>query len=546
MTRDTSVAMLDVDSQIQLLSRIQFLTRFSSNLIQITGRDGAGKTWLAQRYLELWAGQSNQSLLLCHPSQSPAQHRSILIKQLIPQPVFNEQDPILQSLEHMLVGGLPVNLLLVIDDAHLLSATLVAELWALVQKAKATPGWQVNVLLFSQPGRLDKYLSQASHGQGSMPLELEIADFSEQEALTFVEVVLAFDRLEANRRRNLKEQARLVEPLPGALMQLANTEQTTMVGGSSRQFSPLILMLALLVVALAGIGTWFFSQSPAPMEADLDVAPEIAALSVLDLRETQAPQAALSTGRFDEAHSLPPVASPAKEMKQPTFAQQNGGSTPIIEDSGHLPPAVSIEGLTVGRSDTPPRVVVPSDVVDAMLTEQALGGSGERAAAALVPSAAETGLTPAPAVAPEASAPQAPDTGAASPSAPLVQESQEPASSPEAAPVSAPAPLPVVAPTPQLGVALKAVDARHYALQLAALRSLTAANQFISQYDIARIAEIYETRRNGEPWFIIVTGDYPSVVAARRAESRLPARLQQVQPWVKSYAQIHRELDRVK
>ncbi|UXI01511.1 AAA family ATPase [Photobacterium sp. TY1-4] len=544
MTRDTAVAMLDVDSQIQLLSRVQFLTRFSSNLIQITGRDGAGKTWLAQRYLELWAGQSNQSLLLCHPSQSLAQHRSILLKQLIPQPVFNEQDPILQSLEHMLVGGLPVNLLLVIDEAHLLSATLVAELWALVQKAKATPGWQVNVLLFSQPGRLDKYLSQASHGQGSTPLELEITDFSEQEVQTFVEVVFAFDRLEANRRRNLKEQARLVEPLPGALMQLENTEQTTMAGRSSRQLSPLILMLALLVVAVAGIGTWFFSQPPTAGEADLEMAPEIAALSVLESRETQAPQPALSTGRFDDMPSQSPLALPADETKQPALTQQRAGSVPIVEDSGSLPPAVSVEGLTVGRSDTPPRVVVPSDVVDAMLSEQALGGSGELAAAALVPSATETGLTPPTAPASVASAPQDPDSSATSPSAPVTQAAPASAPALEAAPVSAP--LPAAAPTPQLGVALKAVDARHYALQLAALRSLTAANQFIAQYDIARIANIYETRRNGEPWFIIVTGDYPSVVSARRAESRLPARLQQVQPWVKSYAQIHREIDRVK
>ncbi len=165
MTRDTSVATLDLDSQVQLLSRIQFLTRFSSNLIQITGREGAGKTWLAQRYLEQWADNSNQTLLLCHRAQIDSQHRSIILKQLVAQPVFNEQDPLQQSVEHMLGGG-SANLLLVIDDAHLLSATLIAELWALVQKAQTVHGWQINVLLFSQSGRLDKYLSQVSHGQG--------------------------------------------------------------------------------------------------------------------------------------------------------------------------------------------------------------------------------------------------------------------------------------------------------------------------------------------------------------------------------------------
>ncbi|UTV27960.1 AAA family ATPase [Photobacterium atrarenae] len=541
MTRDTSVAMLDVDSQIQLLSRLQFLTRFSSNLIQITGGDGAGKTWLAQRYLEQWAAQSNQSLLLCHPSQSPAQHRSILLKQLIAKPVFNEQDPILQSLEHMLAGAMPVDLLLVIDDAHLLSATLVAELWALVQKARMTPGWQVNVLLFSQPGRLDKYLSQASHGQGSTPLELEITDFSEQEALTFVEVIFAFDRLDANRRRSLKEQARQVAPRPGALMQLENTEQAAMAGVSTRKFSPLILMVILLVVAAGGIGTWLFSQPEPAQGTDVGSAPGTDVLPVPEQQAAQASQEILSTGRFDEPQSPLPAVSVTDEARQAVSDQPARSGQPVLDDSGRLPQEVSIEGLTVGRSDSPPRVVVPSDVVDAMLTEQARGGSGEQAAAALAP-ATET------AVASQTQTSQADASPAATPA--LVTEPvQSPATaqpSGQAPPERGSEPVPAAEPAPQLGVALKAVDARHYALQLAALRSLTAANQFIAQYDIARIAEIYETRRNGEPWFIIVTGDFPSVVSARRAESRLPARLQQVQPWVKSYAQIHREIDRVK
>lgn len=539
MTRDTSVAMLDVDSQIQLLSRLQFLTRFSSNLIQITGGDGAGKTWLAQRYLEQWAGQSNQSLLLCHPSQSPAQHRSILLKQLIAKPVFNEQDPILQSLAHMLADTVPVDLLLVIDEAHLLSATLVAELWALVQKARMTPGWQVNVLLFSQPGRLDKYLSQVSHGQGSTPLELEITDFSEQEALTFVEVIFAFDRLDANRRRSLKEQARQAAPRPGALMQLENTEQAAMAGVSTRKFSPLILMVALLVVAAGGIGIWFFSQPEPSPGIDIDAAPGTGVLSDPEQPVARTSES-LSTGRFDEPQASQPAERVNDEVRRATSEPAAGSDQPVLDDSGRLPQEVSIEGLTVGRSDSPPRVVVPSDVVDAMLTEQAQGGSGEQAAAALVPATETT----------EASQTEVsqPETLQTETSPVPVTEPVQPAATaqPSGQATSERGSAPDAEPAPQLGTALKAVDARHYALQLAALRSLTAANQFIAQYDIARIAEIYETRRNGEPWFIIVTGDFPSVVSARRAESRLPARLQQVQPWVKSYAQIHREIDRVK
>jgi DamX protein len=57
---------------------------------------------------------------------------------------------------------------------------------------------------------------------------------------------------------------------------------------------------------------------------------------------------------------------------------------------------------------------------------------------------------------------------------------------------------------------------------------------------------LYETRRKGEAWFIVITGNYKDIVTARRAELLLPDSVQAVQPWVKSYAQIHREIDQAK
>ncbi|SVE39380.1 uncharacterized protein METZ01_LOCUS492234, partial [marine metagenome] len=46
---------LTLDSQVELLERLQLLTRFGSNFVNVVGPLGAGKSWLAQRYLEHWA-----------------------------------------------------------------------------------------------------------------------------------------------------------------------------------------------------------------------------------------------------------------------------------------------------------------------------------------------------------------------------------------------------------------------------------------------------------------------------------------------------------
>ncbi|WEM42494.1 AAA family ATPase [Photobacterium sp. DA100] len=526
MSRGLHLNPLDLDSQVQLLSRLQFLTRFSSNLIQVTGNEGAGKTWLSQRYLEHWAGDSRQSLLLCHPNQQDGQHRSIILQQLAPRAVFNEQDPLGQSLER-LCQGQPVNALIVVDDAHLLSQELVAELWGIVQQARLYPDWQVNVLLFSYSSRLDKYLGQLVQGQGNTPLEVEIGPLSEQEAQLMVEKLFDGEHLDAQGRRRIRELASSCAPLPGELLKLELAEDKDMAEKVSRRVSPLALLGGLVVVVVAVIAWWFMpldDERPTPggiPQAQLDRLPdEPAETAIAD----------------DNAVSPVPDSTPAVE-----------------EDSHALPPDVSVEGLTVGRRDSAPRVVVPSDVVDAMLDEQQLGGTGEQAVAerqdSLQPSLPEGQPVALPEVHPDGDSPQpVPEAGedSAARSEPPVEvtelDAAEGAAVEEGA--SAVAATPVVA--QELGSKLRAVAPEHYALQLAAMRSLPTAQQFILDYDIETLAEVYETRRNGVAWFIIVTGDYPDVQSARLAESRLPAQLQSVDPWVKSYRQIHTEMDRAK
>ncbi|MGF1888789.1 AAA family ATPase [Photobacterium profundum] len=508
MTNDSNARELDLDSQIQLLSRIQFLTRFNSNLIQITGTEGAGKTWLAQHYLEHYSQNCNQALLLCHPAQTDSQHRSIVLKQLVNQPLFNDQDPLIQSLERMLEGH-RCNVLLIIDDAHLLSPALVAELWAIITRAQSEPLWQINVLLFSQTGRLNKYLDQVSHGQGQMPLELEISDLTEQEVQTFVEVVLSSDALDANGRRELKEKAALAEPKPRALMQLDNTDND-MANSSSRTLSPLALLVVVLAILTAGVVFWFF---PANDKSEPSANNPIV---------TDTAKENLKTGDYDEDDTAQSATIDAQQAETVALSS----SDRAIDDARVLPQEISSEGLTVGRNDDSQRVVVPSQVVDAMLSGQALGTSGQEALAqqAATPETTQSNTDiNTNDVTTVSSDPVTPQQKAAAPVLSVQQKKSA-----------------------VLGEELKNVNSRHYALQLAALQSLSTAQKFIAEHKIQNIATLYETRRKGEAWFIVITGNYKDIVTARRAELLLPDSVQAVQPWVKSYAQIHREIGQAK
>ena len=134
MSLANELRILELDSQVELLERLQLLTNFGSNVITVGGGLGFGKSWLAQRYLEAWAEDKNQSLLLCHPNQDDQQRRATILTQIVSGPLFNPHDTLSDSLARLLDGG-GCDVVIVVDDAHLLSETLVSELWMLVLEA---------------------------------------------------------------------------------------------------------------------------------------------------------------------------------------------------------------------------------------------------------------------------------------------------------------------------------------------------------------------------------------------------------------------------
>ncbi len=53
---------------------------------------------------------------------------------------------------------------------------------------------------------------------------------------------------------------------------------------------------------------------------------------------------------------------------------------------------------------------------------------------------------------------------------------------------------------------------------------------------------VYQTQRNGKPWFILITGNYASASEARSALSTMSKDVQANKPWVRSMQQVHQDL----
>ncbi|GEA23842.1 MULTISPECIES: AAA family ATPase [Vibrio] len=494
---------LELDSQTELLDRLGLLTNFASNLIAVNGQAGYGKSWLAQRYLELGASNKNQCLLLCHSNQDDVQRRMLILSQIVSDALFNQQDTLLDSLERIL-GDDTCDIAIVVDDAHLLSENLVSELWMLVLAAQANPNWKINVLLFTQTGRLESVLSRISYGQEYKPVELDIDMLSEVEARRFFES-LVIRYVDDDSEKRVRDAFKKVDPVPGDIMALGEMKVEKRIIIRSIVGSPLnIALVVLVLLLLAAGGYWWMYNQPSPDDKAQQITGVIEQTAIPTLNE---PEAQIS--RADSS------------MDDDSEPSDDTNLTDATDDSDALPPAVTSEVASVGSEDKQQRVVIESDVVDALLE-----GKPEAADTTNIETVVEESI------------PQAKSASNSS-LINVVQTGQQPEAE------KATSGKPIV----KFSFAreeLKALSPRAYTLQLGAMTAMEDVQAFLDKYDLNGQVRIYPTVRSGTEWYIITYQDYPTIQLARDAVESLPDALKSVSPWAKSLGQVHREIDRVK
>ncbi len=490
---------LELDSQTELLERLRLLTNFGSNLIAINGGDGYGKTWLAQRYLEVGASNKNQCLLLCHKSQDDLQHRILILNQLVSDALFNQQEPLADTLERI-AGDEACDIAIVVDDAQMLSETLVFELWALVLQAQEKPNWTINVLLFTRSGHLEGILSRISYGQMIKPVELDIDVLSEAEARRFFES-LVVRYVDDNSEKRVRDAFKKVDPIPGDIMALGEMNVGKRIIIRTIVAKPLNIALVILgLVLLAAGGYWWMFSQPGPGDKAQNITRTVEQTVIPTLPEP------------DNDVSL---ASVTDDSVRPVSAE-------AVDDSYALPPPVTEEVGTVGVEDNHQRVVIESEVVDALLEDKQ----------EIVDSVPVAEATDAPVQA---------DNDSSSDS----ETESDIAVSPQRSESLADTPQPVV----KFSFSreeLKALSPRAYTVQLAAMTSMTDVQAFLDKHQLNEKVRIYPTLRSGTEWYIVTYRDYPTIQQARDAVETLPGSLKSLGPWAKSLGQVQREIERVK
>ncbi|MCR5536044.1 MAG: AAA family ATPase [Succinivibrio sp.] len=87
---------------------------------------------------------------------------------------------------------------------------------------------------------------------------------------------------------------------------------------------------------------------------------------------------------------------------------------------------------------------------------------------------------------------------------------------------------------------LAALPRSHYTLQVVASRDRAAVTEVASA--LSGKYWIYETVREGKPWFVLITGDYASAREAMRGVNTLPRSLRGAGPFAKSFGTVRSEI----
>ena len=110
-----------------------------------------------------------------------------------------------------------------------------------------------------------------------------------------------------------------------------------------------------------------------------------------------------------------------------------------------------------------------------------------------------------------------------------------------AAPAAAAAPAAKSGKTAGDVSSMKSAPSGNYTLQLSSSSNYDNLNNWAKKEKLEKYV-VYETSRNGQPWYVLVSGIYASKEEAKRAVTSLPADVQAKNPWAKPLHQVQSDL----
>jgi len=483
----------------QLLDQIVEYSLYSNAMIAVTGPLGAGKSTLATNFCDRFAEEAvcvkiGATLFMNQSQFLDALHAGLPFNTASDAGIEGAIDQICQYAAELDLEAR--SLILIIDDAHELSAEVLELLARLLDKSVDS---SIHALLFGE-SQLDNLLQStlsdaAQERLAVFPLDGFASDET-QEYIRFKLVTAGFTK---------------DVPVAGGVMGSIHNTSQGMPGTINR----------LIADALN-------TAAPAIESNDFDEADDLIPIYSGERME-----------QIDDDAGLEEMEREAVSNEQHWIANMQPGywavaATLVLLLAGTLlfwdtEPAVN-ESVPIAVAAAPSAQSQP---------ETAPADTQSPAVAVVAESLPEASLTetetlPSIAVAEPAEIRQSPQAPPAAPTeAARAVQAEEPAE---------PAKTPEIAAASSFEERLLQASPQHYAVQLLASHSEANIQEFLTQFGSAQPAGYFETRYQGKPWFVAVLADFDDRDQASAAISSLPAKLRSNEPWIRSVAGIQTDI----
>ncbi len=316
----------------------------------------------------------------------------------------------------------------------------------------------------------------------------------------------------------------------------------------NRQYVMIGIGIVVLILLIVGIGSAMKSpattpsaqQNNGPKDINLagnDLAGNNAAAPAQPSAQAQANTAQAVNGQQPQSIGLPPVSStPTEAQPLPDTGQKERVDLPgdmgdALSSQQNQVDGVAQGSMTPGAQSLTSLPTAPATVNGSARTQ--MPAASQPAATHTRPAQPARNTQPAHSAKPSEHKPSATASQTAK-SQP--QATKSPATHPSAAPA-------VSAPVVASGSAsmIKSAPGSHFTLQLSGASQSSTLNAFARQQGLKNYL-VYQTARDGKPWFVLVSGNYASSAEAKRAISSLPAEVQAKKPWVKPVHQVQQDL----
>ncbi|MEX1221662.1 MAG: AAA family ATPase [Idiomarina sp.] len=493
-------------SQQRLLERLHYVSSFSEQVVILHGPQGAGKSTLAELYLEQASDYAEVAFLSASAKQSDAHLRSQILTQLygtmpVSSKALGEQMANHRAISHAIV---------VVDNAEYLSNAFIHELQqAIMQMLASGKGCRLSVMLSGISSWAKQF--KAIHNGEQTPLLMAVEPFTFAEQYDFVRAMLPQALQSSWTQQRHKRELLSLTGFPGEiqtyLQQNLRPQAFDLGDGidSLRDNDSTSIDDEDEGVAVA-LGAYSARKrklnKPQPGWFKLLMLPLLGSLFTLVILNNDLTTAPIKLALADN-HRLDPL-----------FWQ-----TPLPKPVPAVPTEVATASDPVNSADELPAELAIT--YDDALTDLKTAAEREASTETLNVKLSKPSKA---SVAAEQTAPA-------------------PTSAAETAAEGTSQRAPVSKNNSYDNAWALAQPPRNYTLQLNSLSSAEWLDNFLQESGLQNTARTYQYGSGNNLRLITIYGSFSTIDAARNAVAELPPQVQALQPWPKSFAAVHANIE---